>query len=114
MAGLSEDQQILLLPSGHTAANIHFFSSSEFSLKHISAIGCVSGSFKNLLLFGLKPLHLGYWVANILVHGQNMYFLGNFRTLFSLVEHLGFLFLPILPLVFVFRVVMSLFIVIAF
>lgn len=92
LAGLSGDQQILLLPSDHMAANIHSFSRSEFALKHISAVGCVRGCFKILLLFGLKPLHLGHWLTKILVRGQNTYFFGNFRTFSSPVVHLGFLF----------------------
>lgn len=59
MAGLSGDQQILLLPSEHSAANIHSSSCSEFALKHISAIGCVSGCFRNSSTFWAKALTFG-------------------------------------------------------
>lgn len=106
MAGLTGDQRNLLLPSEHTGANI-CSSLSEFSLKHISTIGHVSGCFKTSSPFWAKALTFCIWdtdsprytyVAKIYI------FLGNFRIFFSPDVHLDFLFLFFLfSLLFCFR-----------
>lgn len=96
MAGLTGDRRILLLPSEHTEANMHSSSLSEFSLKHISAIGHVSGCLKNYSTFWAKALIFCVWDIDLPSYtymAKIHIFLGNFRTFFSPDVHLGFLFL---------------------
>lgn len=122
MAGLTGDQCVLLLAPEHTRVNIHSSSLSAFSLKHISCVDNVSYS----TFFGQSPhffffffFHVwNIWLAKTYILGQNILFFRNFRTfrtfLSGCASEFSFPFLPILHVVFVFRVVMSLFTAIAF